>query len=212
MHGQYADGSLAVHPVTSENIPGRTLVVVLTPELQQDQTVYVLIDAGSVLDSSGNSLAGLVNSDSNFAVAEQVIVPNGTVIFRAGEVSTTTTIVISFTVSVPLAGENTYSGGPGDSEIELNLTSVVLVDGALIFIFSVALLELGTFQLAFNTDALPFSCTGHVALARPASINVVALHSKEPLEDLFIPHIGSTNGVHSDFPLCFTEGVVASTD
>ena len=74
MHGQYADGSLVVHPVISEDIPGRTLVVVLAPELQQDQTVYVLIDAGSVLDSSGNTLAGLVNSDSNFAVAEEVIV------------------------------------------------------------------------------------------------------------------------------------------
>ena len=81
------------------------LVVVLAPELQQDQTVYVLIDAGSVLDSSGNSLADLVNSDSNFAVAEKVIVPNGTVTFRVCEVSTKTTIVISFTVSVPLAGK-----------------------------------------------------------------------------------------------------------
>ena len=54
--------------------------------------------------------------------------------------------------------------------------------------------------------------TGHVALARPASINVVALHSKEPLQNLLIPHIGSTNGVHGAFALCFTEGVVASTD
>ena len=90
---------------------------------------------------------------------------------------------------------------------------MVLVDGAWIFfIFSVALLEVGTFHLAFNTDALPLSFTGHVALARPASINVVALHLKEPLEDLFVPHLGSTNGVHGDFPLCFAEGVVASTD
>ena len=103
MHGQYADGSLVGHPVTSENIPGRTSVVVLAQEWQQDQTVFVLIDEGSVLDSSGNSLAGLVNSDSNFAAAEQVIVPNGTVSFRVGEESTTTTMVISFTVSVPLA-------------------------------------------------------------------------------------------------------------
>ena len=68
-----------------------------------------------------------------------------------------------------------------------------------------ALLEVGTFHLAFNTNALPLSSTGHVALARPASIHVVALHLKEPLEDLLIPHLGSTKGVHSDFALCFTE-------
>ena len=85
------------------------------------------------------------------------------------------------------------------------------MDGAWIFIFSVVRLEVGTFHLASNTDALPLSSTGHVALARPASINVVAGHSKEPLEDLLIPHFGSTNGVHSDFAPCFTEGVVAST-
>ena len=54
MHGQYAEGTLTVHPVTSENIPGRTLVVLLAPKLQQDYTVHVLIGAGSVLDSSGN--------------------------------------------------------------------------------------------------------------------------------------------------------------
>ena len=49
----------AVHPVTSENIPGRTLVVVSAPELQKNQPMYVLIDAGSVLDSSGNSFVVL---------------------------------------------------------------------------------------------------------------------------------------------------------
>ena len=75
MHVQNEDGSLAVHPVTSENVPG-------VPELQQKQTVCVLIDAGAVLSSSGNSLVGLVDSDSNFAVAEQVSVPDGTVTFR----------------------------------------------------------------------------------------------------------------------------------
>ena len=41
---------------------------------------------------------------------------------------------------------------------------------------------------------------------------LLALHSKEPLEDLLIPHIGSTNGLHGDLALCFTEGVVAPTD
>ena len=117
MHGQHADGRLVVHPVTSENIAGRTLVVVLAPKLQKNQTVYALVDEGSVLDSSGNSLAGLVNSDSNVAVAEEVFVPNGTVTFPAGEVSTTTTIEIPFTVSVSLAEENTYLVCPGHSEI-----------------------------------------------------------------------------------------------
>ena len=68
--GQDADGSIAVHPVTSEDIPGRTLIVVWAPELQQCPMVYVLIDAGAVLDSSGNSLVGLVDSDSNFVVTE----------------------------------------------------------------------------------------------------------------------------------------------
>ena len=70
MPGQDADGSIAVHPVTSEDIPGRTLIVVWAPELQQSPMVYVLIDAGAVLDSSGNSLVGLVDSDSNFVVTE----------------------------------------------------------------------------------------------------------------------------------------------
>ena len=95
--------------------------------------------------------------------------------------------------------------GPGDSEIGLNLAAVVPVDGAWIFIFSVVRLEVDTFHLASNTEALPLSSTGHVALARPASINVVAGHSKEPLEDLLIPHLVSTNGVHRDFALCFAE-------
>ena len=113
---------------------------------------------------------------------------------------------------MPLAGESAYLVGPGDSEIGLNLATVVLVDGAWVFIFSVVLLEVGTFHLAFDTDASPVSSTGHVALARPASFNVVAPHSEEPLEDFLIPHIGSTSGVHSDFALCFAEGVVASTD
>ena len=70
------------------------MIVVWAPELQQSPMVYFLIDAGAVLDSSGNSLVGLVDSDSNFVVT-----------FRVGEVSTTTIIVISFTVSVPRAGE-----------------------------------------------------------------------------------------------------------
>ena len=91
--------------------------------------------------------------------------------------------VISFIESVLLAGESTHLVGPGDLEIGLNLTTVVLVGGAWIFIFSVALSEVGTFHLAFNTDALPLSSSGHVASARPASINVVALQTaRGPLD------------------------------
>ena len=41
MPGWFADSSLA-DPVPSEHIPGRLLVVVLGPELQQHQTIYVL--------------------------------------------------------------------------------------------------------------------------------------------------------------------------
>ena len=54
------------------------MVVVLDPEWQQNQAVYVRIDEGSLLDSSGNFLAGLGNRDSNVVVVEQVLVPNGT--------------------------------------------------------------------------------------------------------------------------------------
>ena len=35
-----ADGSIADHPVTFEDIPGRTLVVGWAPEFQQNQTMY----------------------------------------------------------------------------------------------------------------------------------------------------------------------------
>ena len=82
------------------------------PELQQHQTIYVLIDTGARLDSRGNSL--VADSDPNFAVAEQVIVPKGTMTFQESEVSTTTTIAISFTVLLLFAGWNAYSAGPGD--------------------------------------------------------------------------------------------------
>ena len=62
-----------------------------------------------------------------------------------------------------------------------------------------------------RTEAAPLSSTGHVALARPATLDVVTPHSEEPLEDLLIPHIGSMNSIHSHFALCFTEGILAST-
>ena len=99
-----ADGSFAVHPVISENVSWRTLVVVLDQELHPNQTVYVLFDARAVLDSSGKPFVNLAGSDFKFAVAEQVIVPNGTVTFPAGKASTTTTMVDSLAEPVQLAG------------------------------------------------------------------------------------------------------------
>ena len=68
------------------------------------------------------------------------------------------------------------------------------------------------FHRAFNTMAAPLSSTSHVALSRPVTLNVVTPYSEEPLEDLLIPHISSTNRIHSNFALCFAEGVLASTD
>ena len=56
----------------------------------------------------------------------------------------------------------------------------------------------------------PLSSTGHVV--RTTSLNVVAWHSEEPLEDFSTPHTGSLMGVKSNFALCFTEGVGASPE
>ena len=102
-HAEYVDGSLAVHPVISENVSWRTLVVVLDQELHPNQTVYILIDARAALDSSVKLFVGLAGSDFNFSVAEQVVVPNDTMTFVASEASTTTTMVVSFAEPVQLA-------------------------------------------------------------------------------------------------------------
>ena len=69
------------------------MVVVLDQKLHPNQTVYVLVDARAVLDSSGKPFVVLAGSDFNFAVAEQVTVPKDTVTFPA---CPTTTLVISF--------------------------------------------------------------------------------------------------------------------
>ena len=90
--------------------------------------------------------------------------------------------------------------------MRLNLLTFVCVDGAGIFIFSVM------FQLAFNTDAHPWSPTGQVALARTARLSVVALPLEEPPKDLSTPHVGSLIGVHSNFAFCFTDGIGASPE
>ena len=57
-------------------------------------------------DSSGKLFVGLASSDVRFAVAEQVIVPYGTVTFPVAEASITITIVVSFAEPVQLAGGN----------------------------------------------------------------------------------------------------------
>ena len=104
-HAEYADGSFAVHPVTSENVS----CLVLDKELHPSQTAHIFfIDARAVLDPSGKPFVGLAGGDFNFAVAEQGIVPNGTVAFPAGEASTTTNIVVSFVESVQLAGNASF--------------------------------------------------------------------------------------------------------
>ena len=64
-----------------------------------------------------------------------------------------------------LLSVGTMMVGPGASEIGLDLTAVVLLDGARIFLFSVVRLEVGTFHLASNTDALHWSgCLGQTSM------------------------------------------------
>ena len=151
-HGQHADGNLAVRPLTSESLPARTLIVMWVSEWQQNQTVYALVDEGSLLDPGGASLG---NRDSNVVMEGQVTVPGGTVTFSVGKVSTMTTIVISPTVSLARAEEDTSMVFPGDSEIGLDLTTGVLRDGTWIFIFPVVRLEVETFHLGSNPRCVP---------------------------------------------------------
>ena len=88
--------------------------------------------------------------------------------------------------------------GPGASEIVLGLGTVALVDGASVLIFSAILQEVGTFHLAFDTDAFTLSSIGDVALISPAIFNVVAPDSEEPIEDLLFPNVRSTSDVPND--------------
>ena len=104
----------------------------------------------------GNSLVGLVHSDSHFVATEPVVVPKGTLTVRGDEVSTTTITVISFTVFMQRAVGKAHVVGPGDSETGLNLTPVVLVDEVWIFTFSVVVWKVGMFHRAFNTKAAPY--------------------------------------------------------
>ena len=71
------DLELGARMQSTRMAPGRTLVVVLAPELHQNQTIYVHVDTGVGLNFRGNSLVGLADNDSTFVVAKQVIVPKG---------------------------------------------------------------------------------------------------------------------------------------
>ena len=71
---------------------------------------------------------------------------------------------------------------------------------------------MGTFHLAFDTNAFPLSSTGDVVLVSPSIFNVVAPDSKEPIEDLLFPNVGSTSDVPSDIAFHVNERVGASTD
>ena len=90
----------------TENALWCTLVVVLDQDLHPNQIIYDLIDARVALDSSDKPFVGLPGCHFNFAVAEQVIVPNDTVTFPVGEASPSTTTVVSFAQPVQLAGGN----------------------------------------------------------------------------------------------------------
>ena len=71
---------------------------------------------------------------------------------------------------------------------------------------------MGTFHLAFDTDAFTLSLTGGVALISSAIFNVVAPDSEEPIEDLLFPYVGSTSDVPSDIAFYFDDRVVPFTD
>ena len=69
MHGQkMAVSWFTESPLGSLRIP--PLVVVMTLEMQQTQTVYAFIDEGSLSESSGSSLMGLGNRESNVVVTD----------------------------------------------------------------------------------------------------------------------------------------------
>ena len=99
-------------------------------------------------------------------------------------------------------GRSTSSVFPGDSEIGLDLTTVVLVNGTWIFIFLSCTIAGENVPSWVQPDALPLSSAGHVAWATPADINVCDRYLKESLEDFLITHFGSLNGVRNNDALC----------
>ena len=88
---------------------------------------------------------------------------------------------------------------------------IALADGASVSIFSVIFQEVGTFRLAFDTEAFTLSPTGGVVLVSTVIFSVVALDSEEPIEDLMFPNVGPTSDVSSDMTFSFNERSGAST-
>ena len=86
------------------------------------------------------------------------------------------------------------------------------MDGASVFIFSAIFQEVGTFYLAFDTNAFTLRFTGDVVLVSPANFNVVAPDSEEPIEDLLFPNVRSTSEVPSEIAFDVDERVGASTE
>ena len=86
------------------------------------------------------------------------------------------------------------------------------MDGASVFIFSAIFQEVGTFYLAFDTNAFTLRFTGDVVLVSPANFNVVAPDSEEPIEDLLFPNVRSTSEVPSEIAFYVNERVGASTE
>ena len=57
-HAEHVDG-----PITSESVLWRTWAVVRDQKLHPNHTVYILVDATTVLDSSGNPFVGRSGRD-----------------------------------------------------------------------------------------------------------------------------------------------------
>ena len=106
-----------------------------------------------------------------------------------------------------LLGIGTKMVGPGASEIVLDLAAVALVDGASVFIFSV-----GHIPPCVRHRCVYVEHHRWCALVSPASFNVVAPDSEEPIEGLLFPNVGSTSDFSSDIAFHFDERIVASTD
>ena len=99
---------------------------------------------------------------------------NRTNLERQFDVSFRTSMDPSQTSFFQLLIIGTKRVGPGAAEIVLDLATVALVDGALIFMFSAMFQEVGTFHLAFDTNAFTLGSNSDVVLVSPAFFNVVA--------------------------------------
>ena len=185
------------------------LGVMSAPEWQQHQTVYALIDEVSLLDSSG---AGLGNRDSNVVVAGQVIVPHGAVTSSAEEASTDDHHCdLARCVRGACRGKyffgfsrrlrdwvGSYYCCPRRRSVDLHFLSRTI--------------GVGNVPSCVQPRCAPPEFHWSCCMGQTSQHQRVCRHLKEPLENLLITHFDSRNGVHGDCALCFTEGVVASTD